>query len=409
MTGIENAAPGAPPRAVPATPVARGRGWIAPVLAGGLLTLAAAGALYWSLARGDDPHFALRKIDRGPVTRVVTASGAINPVITVQVGSYVSGVIQARFCDYNTTVKKGQLCAKIDPRPYQIVVDQNRASLGVAKAQLLKDKANLAYAKAAYDRNDRLAVTKAVSRDALEATRNAYDQAAAQIALDEATVELKTAELGAAEINLGYTDIVSPVDGTVVSRNVEMGQTVAASFQTPTLFLIATDLSVMQVDANISESDIGAIGQGKKALFTVESFPGKTFEGTVTQVRQSPQTIQNVVTYDAVVSAPNAQSLLKPGMTATVRVVVEARDKVLRAPNQAFRYAPGGIDAAQKTTVAPDGSEGARLWVLRKGSPVAIFVTPGVEDDAFTEIVKGDLHEGDEIIVGEETRVARKR
>jgi HlyD family secretion protein len=304
-------------------------------------------------------------------------------------------------------VKAGQLCAKIDSRPYEVVVEQNKASLAVARAQLVKDKANLAYTKVAYERSKKLAVTKAVSQDALDASKNVLDQAQAQTGLDEATISLREAELHAAEINLGYTDIVSPVDGTVVSRNVETGQTVAASFQTPTLFLIATDLTTMQVDANVSESDVGSIKIGSEASFTVESFPNRPFVGRVMEMRQSPQTIQNVVTYDAVISAPNPDTLLKPGMTATVRIVVDKRNDVLRVPDQAFRYSPSPFPDVMRGPAGapPDGSGAVTLWVLRDGEPRPIAVIPGLDDDANTEIVKGDLREGDEIIVSEEESV----
>ncbi len=375
-----------------------------------VLVLAASGlagaALYWSVSRDNTLRYVTRKITRGPIVRSVTASGTVNPIITVQVGTYVSGVIEARYCDYNTQVKKGQLCAKIDPRPYQVIVNQDKANLAVARAQLVKDKANLVYAKANYERNQKLAVSKAVSVDALEIARNSYEQAQAQIGLDEATIASNEAQLAAAQINLDYTDIISPVNGTVVTRSVEMGQTVAASFQTPTLFLIATDLKTMEVDTNISESDIGAIKPKNKASFTVESFPNQPFKGEVTEVRQSPQTIQNVVTYDAVVSAPNAEGLLKPGMTATARIIVDERADALRVPDQAFRYTPGGLAgltaAPSGLPPIPDGS--VRLWVLRDGRPQAVFVVAGLDDDANTEIVKGDLKPEDEIIVSEEAK-----
>src|SRR5665647_3811035 len=210
-------------------------------------------------------------------------------VLTIIVGSYVSGVIQEIHCDYNTEVKKDQVCAQIDPRPYQTVVDQNKANLAMAKAQIVKDQANFDYAQINYDRNVRLSQTNAISKDTLDIARNALDQARAQIGVDQATIAQRQAQLEAAQVNLGYTDIVSPVDGTVVSRNVTVGQTVAASFQTPTLFLIATDLTRMQVDANVSESDIGGIKNGDAATFTVDAYSKRLFKGTVTQVRQSPQ------------------------------------------------------------------------------------------------------------------------
>lgn len=188
-----------------------------------------------------------------------TPGKTVNPELTIIVGTYVSGVIQELYCDYNTAVKKGQVCAKIDPRPYQTVVDQNKANLAVAKAQLEKDKASVTYAKLGLDRANKLVQTKAVSQDTVDNAKSAYDQAKAQVEFDEATIQQRQAALDGAQVDLDYADIVSPVDGIVVSRNVTMGQTVAASFQTPTLFLIATDLTKMEVDTNVSESDIGGV------------------------------------------------------------------------------------------------------------------------------------------------------
>ncbi len=265
-----------------------------------LLVVAIAAATWWALSERSTVHYVTAQVARGAVTRAVTATGTVNPELTIIVGAAVSGIIQELSCDYNTQVKKGQVCAKIDPRPYQTVVDQNKANLAVAKAKLEKDKANLAYTKIALDRYANLLQTHAVSQDAFDNAKNAYDQAVAQIAYDEATIQQRQAALDAAQVNLDYASIVSPVDGTVVSRNVTMGQTVASSFQTPTLFLIATDLARMEVDTNVSESDIGGIKPGNKATFTVDAYPKRTFEGTVSQVRQSPQTVQNVVTYDIV-------------------------------------------------------------------------------------------------------------
>ena len=381
----------------PATPAVRRR-WLAgrrrwlaiavPVL------LAAAGGTAWWLTRHSAPvEYVAVPASRGTVARTVTATGTVNPELTIIVGSYISGVIQELACDYNTRVTAGQVCAKIDPRPYQSVVAQRRASLAMAKAQLEKDKAHLAYTKLNYDRLQWLAARDSVARDAVDLAHSAYDQARAQVGLSEATIEQRQADLDAAEINLGYTSIVSPVDGTVVSRNVTQGQTVAASFQTPTLFLIATDLTKMQVDTNVSESDIGGIMTGDTASFTVDAYPKRVFEGTVKQVRQSPQTVQNVVTYDAVIGVANADLALKPGMTASTRIVVDRRDYVLRVPNQALRYTPGG---------GAESLVSSRVWVLRDGRPVAVAVTTGLDDEAFTEIVGGELKPGDPVIVADE-------
>jgi HlyD family secretion protein len=364
-----------------------------------LFVVAVAGAVYWATSGGATVHYTATPATTGTVARTVTATGTVNPVLTIIVGTYVSGVIQQLYCDYNTQVKKGQICAKIDPRPYQTIVDQDKANLAVAKAQLEKDNANLTYVKLSYERNLRLVETNAVSKDAADNAKNLYDQAQAQIEFDQATIAQHQAQLDAAQINLDYTNITSPVDGTVVSRNVTMGQTVAASFQTPTLFLIATDLTTMEVDTNVSESDIGGIKEGNKTTFTVDAFPKRTFEGRVSQVRQSPQTVQNVVTYDVVVSAGNSDLTLKPGMTAATRIITESREDVIRVPNQALRYRPSNTSAAQ----LPKLAEGqARVWVLRQGQPAAIAVVIGLDDDSFTEIVGGDLKSGDQVITGEQ-------
>jgi len=366
-----------------------------------LLAVAAVAATWWALDERGTVRYVTAPIAKGAVTRSVTATGTVNPELTIIVGTYVSGVIQELLCDYNTQVKKGQVCAKIDPRPYQSVVDENRANLGVAKAQLEKDQANLTYAKLALGRQATLLPTHAVSQDAYDSAKSNYDQALAQITFDEATIQQRQASLDAAQVNLDYTNIVSPVDGTVVSRNVTMGQTVAASFQTPTLFLIATDLTRMEVDANVSESDIGGIKLGNKATFTVDAYAKRTFEGTVSQVRQSPQTVQNVVTYDIVISLDNTDLTLMPGMTAASRIVIDQRNDVIRVPNQALRYVPKGLAGAVK-------SDQAQIWISRDGQPASVPVVAGLDDDNFTEIVSGDVKPGDLVITAEKVTTAKK-
>lgn len=367
-----------------------------PLIAGLLAVLLAVGiaGVWWVLGANGTVQYTTAPVTRGSVTRTVTATGVVNPELTIIVGTYVSGVIQHLYCDYNTQVKKGQVCAEIDPRPYQSVVDQAKANLAVARAQLEKDKANLNYAKASFDRAARLIQTKAISDDTFDNAKSAYEQAQAQITFDEATIQQRQAMLDAAQVNLDYTRIVSPVDGTVVSRNVTMGQTVAASFQTPTLFLIATDLTKMTVDTNVSESDIGSIEVGDKATFTVDAFARRVFRGTVSQVRQSPQTVQNVVTYDVVVNVDNTDLALKPGMTATSRLIIDERIDVIRVPNQALRYAPGGVASGRSR-------DQALVWVQREQRPVAVPVVAGLQDDSFTEIVSGELNPGDQVIVAE--------
>jgi HlyD family secretion protein len=415
--GAETPKTGAPvqlvPFPVPRAAVTPARSPNRRLLIGGaiaLAVLAGVAAAWWLSSSSTTVRYATALVTRGAVTRTVTATGTVNPVLTIIVGTYVSGVIQELSCDYNTQVKRGQICAKIDPRPYQSVVDQSRANLAIAKAQLEKDKASLAYAKLNYDRQGRLIKTQAVSQDTFDIAKNAYEQAQAQITFDEATIQQRQAALDAALVNLDYTNIISPVDGIVVSRNVTMGQTVAASFQTPTLFLIATDLTKMQVDTNVSESDIGSIKEGNTAIFTVDAFPKRTFNGAVIQIRQSPQTVQNVVTFDVVIGADNSELAMKPGMTAATRIVTDQRTDVTRVPNQALRYRPSSSTGPasrrleeRSTTLAADEANQAQLWLLRDGQTVSTSVVIGLEDDSFTEIVQGDVKPGDRVIIGEQS------
>ena len=296
----------------------------------------------------------------------------------------------------------GGACAKIDPRPYQVVVDQGNADLAAAEVRLENEKRDFAHAKVAFERASWRSKRRAISRKALHNSRKAYEQTQRQMKLDGATVAELEAALHAGEINLGYTEIVSPIDGTVVSRNAAIGETVPAGSETAPLFLVAADLTVIRVDANVSKNDIDELKLGDNASFTVESFPNRPFTGEVTQIGPSPQTIQNTLANDIVITASNPELLLKPGMNATIKIVVDRRDAVLRAPYQALHYSPAG-------RAAPSGSSGARtplndwqqVWILREGRPTAVPVQLGLQDGAYTEIVKGDLKPGDELIISE--------
>jgi HlyD family secretion protein len=263
------------------------------------------------------------QLERGPEVRTVTASGIVGPTVTAPVGAHASGEIQALYCNANMQVKAGQLCAKVDPRPYQIIVDKNRAALASAETRLEKDKAALAQAKAAFESHEAPAKRRTSSPKAIDKSRKAFERAQTQTERDEARVAELQAALHAAEINLGYTDIVSPIDGTVVSRNVEMGQTVAADSETPPLFVIAVDPTLTHIDAIISAKDSSEVKLGDKVSFTIEAYPNRKFSGTVTQIRPSAQTDEHVANYGVVISAPNPDLVLKPGMAATIRIVIK--------------------------------------------------------------------------------------
>ncbi len=356
-----------------------------------------------------ETRYRTEPVSRGPLVTDVTATGTVNPVKTVQVGTYVSGPIQAIYADFNSEVKKGQTVARIDPRPFELRVQQAEATLANAHAKVAKSAADLKYKTSNLARNKQLATEGIISRDLIDTTASSAEQARADVALNQAEVKQAEAALAEARVNLGYTDIISPVDGVVVSRNVDVGQTVAASFQTPTLFLIAEDLTQMQVDTNVSESDIGAVAPGQRVTFTVDAYPDRRFEGTVVQVRNAPQNVQNVITYDVVVGAKNEDLALRPGMTANVAVETGRRDEALRVPSAALRFRPH----AAGTTPHPSGSPGTRrvrapdsggskVFVLRDEAPIAVPVQIGLADDSYTEITKGDLKEGDPVVVGVE-------
>jgi HlyD family secretion protein len=371
-----------------------------------LVVLIVAGAAYFMRSGSSATRYVTEPASRGDIVQAVTATGTVNPVVTVQVGTYVSGPIVQMLCDFNTQVKKGQLCAKIDPSTYQMTLDQAAANLSNGIAQEHKDEATRDYAKVTYERDQRLIVDNVISQDQLDSQLSTYQAAEAQVGVDKAQIKQQQAAVNAAKINLAYTNIISPVDGTVVSRNVDMGQTVAASFQTPTLFLIAQDLTKMQVDTNVSESDVGPVQVGQKAGFTVDAFPDRTFWGAVAQVRQSPITVQNVVTYDVVIAISNPELLLKPGMTANARIVTAERDNVLKVPLQALRFSPNG--AAEHEHHHAGGSNGTKtansdrnghVWVDDAGKLRKVKVVRGLDDGSVVEIVRGDLQDDDQIVI----------
>ncbi|HKD11337.1 MAG TPA: efflux RND transporter periplasmic adaptor subunit [Thermoanaerobaculia bacterium] len=409
-----------------------------------LLVVVAAVGLYFAIRgrRKPEPKYQTAVADKGNITMTVTATGSVSAVTTVQVGSQVSGIISKLFVDFNSHVKKGQLLAELDPTPFEAQVEQQRATL--AKAQV--DTAN---ALITFNRQKRLLEDGLAAQSDFDAAKAAYDGARAQVDMAKAT-------LAQAETNLKYTKIVSPIDGVVVARQYDVGQTVAASFQAPTLFTIAQDLTKMQVQADVDESDIGRVAVGQQARFTVDAYPEQAFRGTVSQVRLNATSNQNVITYPVIIAVPNPDEKLRPTMTANVTIDVAMVRDVLRVPNAALRFRPPaaaekGEKAAEKsekgeapagpTPPAKQGGSGTRpsfdrgaAQMAEKGKGFAgaagafalgaerrranpnlqtiylvegekeqlksVSVRTGISDGRMTQIVDGEIQPGDKIAVG---------
>jgi len=333
-----------------------------------LVAIGAGGYAAWRTfdPGGDAPRFKLAKIESGPLTAAVSATGTLNPVVSVQVGSQVSGQIKEILVDFNSPVKSGQLIARLDPETYQhrvrqaeADVDAARAAQGVQQAEVARARANLSNAQRDYDRKKTLVEKNFISpaerdtaQNTLDAARASLASAEAQVKNGEAIVRQREAQLAAARVDLQRTSITAPVDGIVVKRSIEPGQTVAASLQAPELFVIAKNLTDMQVETSIDEADVGRVRLGQKASFTVDAFAGRHFEGEVRQVRKAATVVSNVVTYTVVISAANPDLTLLPGMTANVRIVTAHKDKVLKAPNAALRFRPAGTADEKKATAA---------------------------------------------------------
>jgi HlyD family secretion protein len=358
-----------------------------------VIVFALAGGILFFRSGGKETKYRTEKITRGDIRATVTATGTMNAVVTVLVGTQVSGTIQSLYVDFNSPVKKGQILAQIDPVSFQAQVDQARANLFVAKANVEKAEAALLDAKRTLERNKTLFQKNYIAKSDQDTAETTEQSARAQVSAAKAQVQQARAALDYAENNLRYTRIVSPVDGTVISRNVDVGQTVAASFQTPTLFNIAQDLTQMQIDANIDEADIGRIKINLPVEFTVDAYPEETFRGSVFVIRNAPITVQNVVTYDVVVKVDNPGLKLKPGMTANVSIILEEKKGILRIPNAALRFKPEGKD------LDFSGLKGAGVWILKDGAPKRLEVKTGISDGNYTELVKGSLKENQEVVV----------
>ena len=369
-----------------------------------LVLIAAAGGWWWFQHRGSDaPQYQTVAVTRGEMTQLVTATGALNPVVNVTVGSQISGNIQKLFADFNSPVKAGDVVAQIDPATFQAVVHQMDGDLANARAAL-------ELAQVTAGRKKELVAQHASPQADL-------DNATATLHQAEATVKVKEANLEKAKVDLDHCTIHSPIDGIVISRSVDVGQTVAATMNAPVLFIIANDLAKMQIDAAVAEADVGVIEVGQKVDFSVDAFPYRTFHGDIVQVRNAATTVQNVVTYDVVISVNNADLKLKPGMTANVSVIVAHRDDAVKVPNSALRFRPPeALEAAAATPARatpggspprpgggrPGGPRGERkIYVLPPGAakPEPATVKLGISDGVATEVTEG-LKPSDLVVIG---------
>ncbi len=351
--------------------------------------------------QGGSPSYQTTAVTRGPITQAVTATGTLNPVVTVQVGSQVSGNIAKLFADFNSKVTAGQVVAQIDPVIFQATVTQAEGDMASAQAALELAQANMG-------RTEDLVKKQNSARADL-------DQATANLHQAEANVKIKQGALDKAKADLNHCTITSPIDGVVISRSVDVGQTVAASLSAPVIFAIANDLTKMQIDSNVAEADVGVVSVDLNVEFTVDAFPARTFHGKVVQVRNAPITVQNVVTYDTVIGVTNADLKLKPGMTANVSIVIQHRDDVAKLINAALRYRPAELAAAGSPAAGggrqagggrPAGPRERRtpertVYVLRGGSarPQPVQIKTGMSDGVATEVLEG-LQEGDVVVTG---------
>lgn len=407
----------APQRAQPSTPAARPRRRLRRLIGLSALALVVgAGVLVYSSLRAEKRapvSYRTAVVERGDVVKTVTATGTLSPRVTVSVGAQVSGRILSLSADYNSQVKKGQVIARLDPQLLAADVQKAKANLAAARAKVSQAQTKASEAKLAYARDRKLAAKGVVSNAELTSRRASYLSGTAEVKVANAQVAQAKATLALAQTKLEQTTIRSPIDGVVVSRSVDVGQTVAASLSAPTLFSIAQDLTAMEVHTSVAESDVGKLAAGMEARISVDAYPDKTFVGQVKQVRYEAQTVQNVVTYDAVISVPNEARLLRPGMTANVTFVVAKREGVLRVANAATRFRFGGGEKgkaskarrsnASKTNKANKARKpaGKRVYVLREGKPLPVRVVLGLADTGHTELREpGSLKVGDELIVG---------
>lgn len=401
--------------------------WIVPLL----VVLVGGGVAYFKYAgaaKAPEIEFKTATIEKRRIVGRITASGTLQAVVTVQVGAQVSGRIQFLHADFNSVVKKGELIAVLEPQLFQAAVAQASANHRAARAGVAQARAKALDADRQYKRVKELQAEGLASQIDVDTAQTTAAVAEAQVDSAKASVDQAAAQLNQAKVNLSYTKITSPIDGVVISRNVDVGQTVAASLSAPVIFTIAEDLRKMQVNTSISEGDVGRLEPGMNGFFTVDAFPGQRFKGTIHEIRNAAQTVQNVVTYNALIDVANDDLKLRPGMTANTTIIYAEKDDVVAVPNQAIRFRPppemtpaatgsaagagtgsgrgrgggnwgGGARPAGSGLPRGEGDGAKTIWVLRDGKPQSITIQTGLTDGTNTELTGGDLHEGDLVII----------
>jgi HlyD family secretion protein len=384
-----------------------------------LALVAGAGAGLWhyrATHKAPEVQYKTAVAEKHRIVGKVTASGTLSAIVTVLVGTQVSGRIQKLYADFNSKVTKGQLVAKIDPQIFEATVAQSQANFAQSKASVVNSEAQAKNADLQLARTHALHDQSLASQQDLDTAEATAAMAHANVDMQRASVAQTGAALHQAQVNLSYTSILSPIDGVVISRSVDVGQTVAASLSAPTLFTIAQDLTKMQVDTNVAEGDVGRLQVGMPTYFTVDSYPGQRFKGKIRDIRNAATTVQNVVTYDAVIDVDNTDLRLRPGMTANVTVIYAERDGVLSVPNAALRYhlpsaaggggaggAPAGSSTARprgkRGSASDDAAEARTVYVLRGGEPVPVSIHTGLTDGTQTEVIDGDLKEEDPVVI----------
>ncbi len=372
---------------------------IVPILIILIIALAGAGVYWFGFKKEKPVRYKTGPVLRGELTAQVVANGTVNPVTIVQVGSQISGTILKLFADFNSVVSQGQVIAQIDPALLRAKVDQTQADLRNAQAVLEREKVTVQDNARTLKRYQTLLAQDLISQMEVDVAQTKVDQSLAAIKGAQAQVEQAKANLASAQTNLNYATIRSPVNGIVISRNVDVGQTVAASLQAPTLFTIAQDLKEMEIHTSVDEADIGRIKLDQPALFTVDAFPGDSFKAKVGQIRNAATTVQNVVTYDVVLEVKNPHLKLKPGMTANVSIISEERSDVLKVPNAALRFRPP-VKGAPEKPEAKKTAKGPRVYRLGpQNRLIPVSIQAGISDGQYTEIAKGQLQEDDQVVV----------